>query len=53
MIQATLAIGDFMLILLTTALVAGAQIGALALLGLAALGGGAWGARTLWRRRRG
>ena len=47
MIQATTAIGDFMLILLTTAFIAAAQLGAVAIV---ALGGGAWFARAMWRR---
>ena len=51
MIQATTAIGDFMLILVTAALWAALQIGALALLTVAGLSGTAWSARSWWRRR--
>ena len=48
MIQATTAIGDFMLILLTTAFIAAAQLGGMVLLAIAS---GTIGARYLWRRR--
>lgn len=49
MLGVTLAIGDFMLILLTSVLWIGAGIAATAMLGLGAVGGLAIAARRLFR----
>ncbi|MEH3106229.1 MAG: hypothetical protein PGN09_02780 [Sphingomonas fennica] len=51
MIQATVAIGDFLLILMTSALWGAAQLAGVAAIGAGALGGAALGGRALWRRR--
>lgn len=51
MVHLTLAIADFMMILITAALWAAASAGGAVLLGLAALGGVVWGVRRLVRRR--
>lgn len=50
MVHLTLAIADFMRILIVAALYAAASAGGLALLGLCALGGVAWGVRRMMRR---
>jgi hypothetical protein len=50
MVHLTLAIADFMRILIVAALWAAASAGGLVLLGLAALGGVVWGVRRLMRR---
>ncbi len=50
MVHLTLAIADFMMILITAALWAAASAGGMILLGLAALGGVVWGVRRLLRR---
>jgi len=50
MVHLTLAIADFMRILIVAALWAAASAGGLALLGLVALGGVVWGVRRLMRR---
>lgn len=51
MVHLTLAIADFMIILITAALWAAASAGGAVVLGLAALGGLVWGVRRLVRRR--
>lgn len=51
MVHLTLAIADFMIILITAALWAAASAGGAVVLGLAALGGVVWGVRRLVRRR--
>ncbi len=51
MVHLTLAIADFMMILITAALWAAASAGGAVLLGLTALGGVVWGVRRLVRRR--
>ena len=51
MVHLTLAIADFMMILITAALWAAASAGGAMLLGLAALGGVVWGVRRAIRRR--
>jgi hypothetical protein len=50
LVHLTLAIADFMTILITSALWAAASAGGLAVLGLAVLGGLFWGIRRLMRR---
>lgn len=50
MVHLTLAIADFMRILITAALYAAASAGGVVLLGIAALGGMVWGVRRLIRR---
>jgi hypothetical protein len=50
MVHLTLAIADFMTILITAALWAAASAGGLIVLGLAALGAVVWGVRRLMRR---
>jgi hypothetical protein len=50
MVHLTLAIADFMRILIVAALWAAASAGGVVLLGLAALGGVVWGVRRLMRR---
>jgi len=52
LVHLTLAIADFMKILITAALYAAASAGGLVLLGLAALGGVVWGVRWAFGRRR-
>jgi hypothetical protein len=52
MVHLTLAIADFMMILITAALWAAASAGGLALIGLATLGGLFWGVRRMIARRR-
>lgn len=51
MVHLTLAIADFMGILIGAALWAGASIGGLLLAGLALLGGSVWLVRRMLRRR--
>ncbi|WP_019832248.1 hypothetical protein [Sphingomonas sp. PR090111-T3T-6A] len=51
MVHLTLAIADFMMILITAALWAAASAGGMILLGLAALGGTFWAVRRLVRKR--
>jgi len=53
LVHLTLAIADFMMILITAALWAAASAGGVLLLGVAALGGVVWGVRRLAMRRRG
>ena len=53
MVHLTLAIADFMKILITAALYAAASAGGLVLLGLCVLGGVVWGAKRAFGRRRG
>lgn len=53
MVHLTLAIADFMGILIGAALWAGASIGGAVLVGLGLVGGLAWGGRRLLRRLRG
>ena len=50
MVHLTLAIADFMRILIVAALWAAASVGGLVLLGVVALGGVVWGVRKLMRR---
>lgn len=50
MVHLTLAIADFMRILIVAALYAAASAGGLILLGLLAVGGIVWGVRRLLRR---
>jgi hypothetical protein len=50
LVHLTLAIADFMKILITAALYAAASAGGLVLLGLGALGGVVWGVRRMIRR---
>jgi hypothetical protein len=50
-VHLTLAIADFMMILITAALWAAASAGGVVLIGLAALGGVVWGVRRMVRRR--
>jgi hypothetical protein len=50
MVHLTLAIADFMMILITAALWAAASIGGMVVIGLLALGGVAWGVRRMMRR---
>jgi hypothetical protein len=50
LVHLTLAIADFMRILITAALYAAASAGGVVLLGIAALGGMVWGVRRLIRR---
>jgi len=52
MVHLTLAIADFMRILIVAALWAAASAGGLVLLGLVALGGVVWGVRKLVGRNR-
>jgi len=51
MIQATTAIGDFMLMLVSASLWVGAGIVGMGLIGLGAIGGIAFAARRWWRLR--
>jgi hypothetical protein len=51
-VHLTLAIADFMMILITAALWAAASAGGAILLGLAALGGVFWGVRRVLAKRR-
>jgi len=51
MVGATLAISDFMLMLLTSALWLGSGVAVIALLGLGCVGGLAYAARHWWRAR--
>jgi hypothetical protein len=53
LVHLTLAIADFMRILIVAALYAAASAGGLALLGLGALGGVVWGVRRAFGRRGG
>lgn len=53
MVHLTLAIADFMMILITAALWAAASAGGLVVLGVAAVGGVVWGVRKAVRGRRG
>lgn len=53
LVHLTLAIADFMRILITAALYAAASAGGLVLLGIAALGGMVWGVRRAFGGRRG
>jgi hypothetical protein len=53
LVHLTLAIADFMKILITAALYAAASAGGLVLLGLAALGGVGWGVKRAFGGRRG
>ena len=53
MVHLTLAIADFMRILIVAALYAAASAGGIVLLGLAALGGVVWGVRRAFGGRRG
>lgn len=50
MVHLTLAIADFMGILIAAALWAGASVGGVVLIGLGAAGATLWGARKLVRR---
>jgi hypothetical protein len=50
LVHLTLAIADFMRILITAALYAAASAGGIVLLGAAVLGGMVWGVRRLIRR---
>ena len=50
MVHLTLAIADFMMILITAALWSAASIGGTVVIGLVALGGVAWGVRRMMRR---
>ena len=51
MVGATLAISDFMLMLLTSALWLGSGVAFITLLGLGCVGGLAYAARHWWRAR--
>ncbi len=53
MVHLTLAIADFMRILIVAALYAAASAGGIVLLGLAAVGGVVWGVRRAFGARRG
>jgi hypothetical protein len=53
LVHLTLAIADFMKILITAALYAAASAGGLVLLGLAAVGGVVWGVKRALGGRRG
>jgi len=53
LVHLTLAIADFMKILITAALYAAASAGGLVLLGLAVLGGVVWGVKRALGGRRG
>jgi hypothetical protein len=53
LVHLTLAIADFMTILITAALWAAASAGGAVLIGLVVLGGAIWGVRKLLTARRG
>ncbi|HEY0316105.1 MAG TPA: hypothetical protein VGC28_07555 [Sphingomonas sp.] len=53
MVHLTLAIADFMMILITAALWAAASIGGMVVIAIVALGGVLWGVRRVLAGRRG